>query len=235
MSIALVRAVLDSALERRFRLLALVLATYADQDGGRVFPSVDRLAREVSGLAGPTSEPARGSRPGRHPYRRRVQRDLRALETSGILERESDARGGARRTVRYRFRAEALPIRDGTAAGRAPFNGGTETALIDEGAKATAVEETARAVELTGTAVDPTPNGGPAAARSVRDPSSDPSEDPSDARAHKNGGRETRPGTTRRQRPNGPTALAAIMEGVRETNPDLARAWDRDRRRRQSA
>src|SRR4051812_20250010 len=44
MSLKVMKAVFDSHLERRLRFLAIALAWYADDDGGRVFPSAAKLA-----------------------------------------------------------------------------------------------------------------------------------------------------------------------------------------------
>jgi hypothetical protein len=91
MSGALVTQVFDSALPRMLKPIAAALATFADDDGTSMFPSVARVAWML----------------GVHP--RHARRAVSALRAMGVLVvRQRPAPG---RTTRYYFDAAALPER----------------------------------------------------------------------------------------------------------------------------
>jgi hypothetical protein len=86
-------AVMDSGLKASLRPTALALARFASDDGGNIFPSVER----VSWLAMKTE--------------RQVRADIGALLDVGILVAETPRTGGRHRATRYRMRVEKLPAR----------------------------------------------------------------------------------------------------------------------------
>jgi len=88
MSGRLVSIVFDSALPTWLKLYAAAFATFAADDGSRVFPSVARVARMV----------------GRSE--RSTQRALHELRARGVLTLECGP--GHHRAPRYQFRAVAL-------------------------------------------------------------------------------------------------------------------------------
>jgi hypothetical protein len=92
MSGRLVSIVFDSALPAWLKPYAAACASFAADDGSKVYPSVARIARMVG----------RG--------RRATQRALHALRDRGVLTLE----GGAmhHRAARYHFRVLALPTRE---------------------------------------------------------------------------------------------------------------------------
>ena len=90
MSWKLVTAVLESNLDRRLKLAAVALVSYARDDGSRVMPSIARLAWLI-GVS-----------------RRHAQRSVTQLRSLGLLEAVRVAPSG---TVEYQFRATALPRR----------------------------------------------------------------------------------------------------------------------------
>jgi hypothetical protein len=89
MSGRLVSAVFESTLPSWLKPYAAACATFAADDGSRVFPSVARIAR----LVGRTE--------------RSTQRALQELRDRGVLVVEVAA--GRYRPTRYRFRATLLP------------------------------------------------------------------------------------------------------------------------------
>lgn len=93
MSIRHIQTVLESALPSRLKLVAVVMANFADQHGRKIFPSVE-LVRRLAGKG-----------------RRAVQNDLRTLRDMGVLAPEKESlRGGRSRTTRYVFHLEHLPV-----------------------------------------------------------------------------------------------------------------------------
>ena len=80
---------LDLDLPEGLKLLLIALASFADDDGANVYPSVETLARMTS------TEP------------RTVWRRLARLRALGVLEVET-AGGGRRRSTHYRIRPETL-------------------------------------------------------------------------------------------------------------------------------
>lgn len=108
MSAKVARLVLNSALPARVKATAHVLATYADDAGDRIFPSLDRLAWDLD-----KSE-------------RQVRSDLTYLVEKGVLIPLSPRTGGAGITTRYRLDVAALPSRPAYAkkpGGRLPCSG----------------------------------------------------------------------------------------------------------------
>lgn len=93
MSILLTEVVLKSALSPEIKPVAALLATYADSDGNRIFPSVGRVAWEV-GIS-----------------RRQAQRHFDRLRRIGVLVPVSSGKGGRSRTTRYRMDEAAIPKR----------------------------------------------------------------------------------------------------------------------------
>jgi hypothetical protein len=92
MSGRLVSIVFDSALPAWLKPYAAACATFAADDGSKVYPSVARIARMVG-----KSE-------------RSTQRAIHALRDRGVLALEHGP--GRYRAARYVFRAIALPHRD---------------------------------------------------------------------------------------------------------------------------
>lgn len=216
MSIVVIRRVLDSDLPHRLKSVAVALAWWAADDGSRVFPSVERVAWDL----------------GRD--RRFVQRMMRQLEGLGVLIRETDARGGRRRTTGYCMNLSALPARDPykTAACAPPFskaNGGAGAAVSQE----TAVSVLETAVSVLETAVPVTGNGGAGTARSVMI-RQDPYKDLSGARFQDGDGRKSKDTKSDGSLP-GPVAIATIIDHLRKSNAPLAATWERQRRRRLAA
>ena len=120
MSVRVVDAVLASPLDRRLRFLAVVLATYADDEGGSVYPGVKRLAGQL------------GTQP------RAVRDGLRQLRRLEVLAVESrmvkvygqlcPAGGRGVCPTRYRFQLDVLaalsppvPRKRRKVHGAAPF------------------------------------------------------------------------------------------------------------------
>lgn len=94
MSIRLYNAVRQSGLPRHLRDVAAHLATYADADGRKIFPSMRRIAAEL-GLT-----------------RRMVQAHVSTLRRMRILIPEGSTAGGAHAaTTRYRLEENNLPSR----------------------------------------------------------------------------------------------------------------------------
>jgi hypothetical protein len=89
----LARLVYSSDLPARLKPVAGDLAVYADDAGGRIYPSVERVAWDL------------GITP------RSAKRLIGELRRVGVIVPLSDRRGGAGRTVSYRFDASALPTR----------------------------------------------------------------------------------------------------------------------------
>ena len=98
MSARLARAVFDSALDPSLKPLMVALALFADQDGGNVYPSIDRLVFMVGGS------------------RRTVERGISRLRTLGVIIPITSTaggrmRGGRGRPVHYQIDSSALPSR----------------------------------------------------------------------------------------------------------------------------
>jgi hypothetical protein len=91
MGLKLQRLVLGSALPARLRFLTTVLALYGDEDGGNIYPSIDRLAREID------------------VHRTGVMLKLKELRSLGVLVVERKG-GGRRRPTLYRLVIDALPV-----------------------------------------------------------------------------------------------------------------------------
>jgi DNA-binding transcriptional regulator YhcF (GntR family) len=96
--------IVKSQVSANARLVALVLSTHMDSNGGSCFPSITRMQRE--------SDLGRST----------VCRALTELERSGLIER---ARGGRGRPTRYRATSATaglavVPQRDSTSATVAP-------------------------------------------------------------------------------------------------------------------
>src|SRR5829696_2537936 len=108
-----------------FRTLML-LAHHANEQTGRCFPSVARLAEETG------------------TDRRTVQRRLRALEQHGHLERIAHQEGGRGYATDYRLR-----LKGGTTAALLPLNSDTPVAL-SESQRAAPVTERAAIRALKG-------------------------------------------------------------------------------------
>ena len=89
MSISVIQAVFESALGPHLRLTALAVANFAADDGTRIYPSVDTLAKMT------------GKRP------RAIKNDLRALRALGVLVPDN-LRGGRGKTTRYTMNLAAL-------------------------------------------------------------------------------------------------------------------------------
>jgi len=89
----LVSAVLDSALPRWLRQFAVALASFANDDGTNIFPSVARVAR----MAGRSE--------------RQAARAIKVLRGLGVITPVGHAplRGQQRAVVAYHFHARALP------------------------------------------------------------------------------------------------------------------------------
>lgn len=88
MSIPLVSAVFESALDLWLMPYAAAYASFANHDGSRVFPSVARIAKILD----------------RSP--RQVRRALAELRRTGVLIAEPS---GVRNSLRYTFQASRLP------------------------------------------------------------------------------------------------------------------------------
>ena len=102
MSAKLAMRVLESALPRRLKPAAVVMALFADEHGERCYPSVGRVMFLLGFDEG---------------SRRAVERHLSALRSMGVLEPQCALEGGRLpggrgRSVLYRFNADALPVRD---------------------------------------------------------------------------------------------------------------------------
>lgn len=93
MSALLVRAVFESALKPNMKITAAALATFADKDGARIYPSLGR----VGWMTGKTT--------------RQVRRDVAEMVKLGVLEEVTERKGGRGLTTRYRFDPSALPQR----------------------------------------------------------------------------------------------------------------------------
>lgn len=91
MSIRLMAIVWDSALPHDEKFVALALADWADDNGGSLYPSQERIAVKVSKSS------------------RAVRETLGKLYARGVLEVLQ--RGGGERSSTYRFNAKALPMR----------------------------------------------------------------------------------------------------------------------------
>jgi hypothetical protein len=91
MSASLAVKVYESSLPEKLKILAARLALFGDEHGRRIFPSIERLARECSCSA------------------REVQRRMKRLREMGILSPEGGMAGGRGRTVRYVLNVAALP------------------------------------------------------------------------------------------------------------------------------
>ena len=100
MSHIVTKAVLESALPSRLKLVALALADFAASDGTRVYPSVQTICR-MSGRK-----------------RRSVQNALAELRELSILRPLDGIRGGRNRPNRYSFNVDALPKHDDETAQR---------------------------------------------------------------------------------------------------------------------
>jgi hypothetical protein len=90
MSARALDAVFNSSLPKSIRLCALALAWFANDEGGRVFPSVGRLARMVG------------------CDERSVRRELAELRRLGVLRVVCASVGGPGRTTEYRIDLERL-------------------------------------------------------------------------------------------------------------------------------
>ena len=242
MSVRHAKAVLESDLQPGLRLVAVVMALYADKDGSRIFPAVQTVADE----AGVTERSAR--------------RAISRLRDLGVLVAESDLHGGTRngkgRAVRYWMDVGALPARQPNPDISVPLNPDTSVRVENP------ISDPATRTSETPTRTLATPTRTPASAYpdtsvrgSVMDPPFDPPSDPPRApfgaprsragcssETEDNGGTTTTTkGASMDERPetaptigaiSGPEALSKIMAGVAETNPVLAEAWKRDRERR---
>src|SRR5262252_9090988 len=93
MSSRLACKVWTSTLDKTIKPLAAALANFADEDGRRVYPSVEYLARIFSS------------------DRRTIQRKLSTLRELGLLVRETDGRGGRSVRTHYRLVEEMIPDR----------------------------------------------------------------------------------------------------------------------------
>ncbi len=85
--------ILESNLLAALKPTAVALALFADERGGRVFPSVSRLAW-LRGMS-----------------ERGIQKHLSALRDLGVLVPVTRGTGGRGRTTRYRIDVSALPAR----------------------------------------------------------------------------------------------------------------------------
>ena len=108
MSAKVAKRVLDSDLPPHLKFPAVVLALYGDEDGASIFPSVERVAYDLS----------------LNP--RTVRRALSELRRLGLLVPHAEPRGGRRvgggpRTTVYRLDQDALPVRAPTT--RTPASG----------------------------------------------------------------------------------------------------------------
>jgi hypothetical protein len=110
MSAKIAMLVLESGLAHRLKLTAVAMALHADEDGGRIFPSIGRVAR----LVGKTS--------------RRIRDDVTALCGLGVLEPIGDGgrRGGKGRSTVYRLNLESLK----GGHQRPPYNGSNADAGV---------------------------------------------------------------------------------------------------------
>lgn len=107
-------AVWDSGLKASLKPTALALARFADDDGGNIFPSLDRIAW----LNGKTN--------------RQVRRDIVELLSMRVLTATTSRAGGRHRTTRYRLDAAALPARPPFSAGVWAEKPGHECPPFDE-------------------------------------------------------------------------------------------------------
>jgi hypothetical protein len=90
----LAKQVYESALPTSLKSTAAAIAMlFADEDGGSVRPSIERIGWVMSKSA------------------RSASTDVNELRKLGILVPLSSIRGGRNRTTRYRFNADALPVR----------------------------------------------------------------------------------------------------------------------------
>lgn len=96
MSARLMSRALESDLDGDLKMIAVCYASFADDAGNNVRPSIERIAW----MAGRST--------------RQAQRHTATLRRLGVLQALTDLRGGSGRVVRYRFVADALP-------GREPF------------------------------------------------------------------------------------------------------------------
>jgi MarR-like DNA-binding transcriptional regulator SgrR of sgrS sRNA len=86
MSILVINHVFDHSEEKvGARLVLLAMARFADDTGGSIFPSLQRLAEAA------------------HISERHCRRILRHLEASGAIITERISKGGRGRTSRYRI------------------------------------------------------------------------------------------------------------------------------------
>ena len=108
MGLKLQKRVLGSALPRKVRFFATVLALYGDEEGTNIYPSIDTLARDMG------------------VERDAVIRGRRALVDLGVLVVAKA--GGGRRTTRFRMDLAAL---DALASNRSA--GATVSAPTDDG------------------------------------------------------------------------------------------------------
>jgi hypothetical protein len=92
LSIKLTSQVWERQISGPQRLILLILADYARDDGSRCYPAVKTLMYKTGG------------------DRRSVQRTLAKLRTRGVLIVERQGRGRGRSTV-YRINLEALPAK----------------------------------------------------------------------------------------------------------------------------
>ena len=94
MSIKIMSAVWDSGLDKNLKAVALAYADFANDNGDRIYPSIDRVAWKTG-------------------YNRRsVQRITKALCDLGVLRMIKETSGRPGETNRYKFIVENLPKRE---------------------------------------------------------------------------------------------------------------------------
>ena len=141
MSAKLAMRVLDSALDASLKPAAVVMALFGNDQGEKIFPSVDRVAF----LLGVT--------------RRSAERSLARLRELGVLLQCSGFKGGRRpggfgQTVLYRLNVDALPRRSGFEPRRTRHPSSTENPDTDDGVLG---RETPTSMTSTPTSVTETP------------------------------------------------------------------------------
>ena len=106
MSAKLAMRVLESGLSPDLKPMAVAMALFANDEGDRIYPGVDRVAH-LLGIE-----------------RRSAERQLSKLRRLGILVPQSDTTGGRLpggrrgRSVLYHLDGDALPVRDPCWSGR---------------------------------------------------------------------------------------------------------------------
>ena len=175
MSIHVIKAVFESALEPHLRLTALAMADFAAKDGTSIYPSVETVARMT----------------GKQP--RAVKNDLRALRELGVLVPDN-LRGGRQKTTHYSMNLSTLRNccrrHHQTVQRGAPFVAGATNESVHDAASfkpsaagAQRVHSETETVQSTTETVQPT--------------ASDPSEDPLVIHTKPPLPRRSKPGATR--------------------------------------